>query len=69
MADDPTGNLDGSTADQVVDLLLEPHARGTVVIVVTYDAAIAAQTGRWVHLGGSGRAGGDAQRADVAKEA
>jgi lipoprotein-releasing system ATP-binding protein len=44
LCDEPTGNLDRSTADTVADLLLELHAaRNTILIVVTHSAALAAR--------------------------
>jgi lipoprotein-releasing system ATP-binding protein len=42
LCDEPTGNLDRSSADTVASLLLDLHrARNTVLIVVTHSAALA----------------------------
>ena len=42
LCDEPTGNLDRSTADTVADLLLELHAsRQTILVVVTHSAVLA----------------------------
>lgn len=40
LADEPTGNLDPHTAEQVMKLLLSIHASGTTVLVATHDAGL-----------------------------
>jgi putative ABC transport system ATP-binding protein len=42
LADEPTGNLDSSAAQQVIDLLGREHARGQTIVVVTHDDTVAA---------------------------
>jgi putative ABC transport system ATP-binding protein len=49
-ADEPTGNLDTHTADQVIDLLRELHAEGTTLILVTHDVRLAAQADRGIEV-------------------
>jgi putative ABC transport system ATP-binding protein len=49
-ADEPTGNLDTHTADQVIDLLRELHADGTTLILVTHDVRLAAQADRGIEV-------------------
>jgi putative ABC transport system ATP-binding protein len=50
VADEPTGNLDTATADQVFGLFEELAAQGKTVICVTHDGALSRRTGRVLHL-------------------
>ncbi len=51
LADEPTGNLDEQTAEEVIGLLLGLCAdTGTALVLVTHNAAHAARTGRAVRL-------------------
>ncbi len=51
LADEPTGNLDTKSAQGVFDLMREVNrTRGTTVLVVTHNHALAAQCGRIVEL-------------------
>lgn len=49
-ADEPTGNLDSSTAADVLDLLLEVHAAGRTLVIVTHDRGIGTEGQRLVHV-------------------
>jgi len=51
IADEPTGNLDEATGAQVADLLLAKAAeRGTTLVLVTHDPALAARCDRQVAM-------------------
>jgi putative ABC transport system ATP-binding protein len=61
LADEPTGELDQGTGQQIVGLFERVHADGTTVVVVTHDPAIAARSPRvlWMR---DGRLDGGASR-------
>jgi putative ABC transport system ATP-binding protein len=50
LADEPTGELDQATGEQIVSLLDRLHADGTAVVVVTHDSAVASRAGRLLRM-------------------
>ena len=50
LADEPTGALDSTTSDSVMELLKEINREGMTVFVITHEEEIAAQTERIVRL-------------------
>lgn len=46
LADEPTGNLDRASAQEVMELLTALHQKGQTVVLVTHDPAIAAYAQR-----------------------
>ena len=52
-ADEPTGNLDSATGEQVIELLLGmKRERGTTLVLVTHDADLARRCDRRIHISG-----------------
>ena len=50
MADEPTGNLDTKTGDEIMGLLHDLHDRGRTILMVTHESYIAEQTERTITL-------------------
>ena len=58
LADEPTGNLDAATGQQIIELMFELNAKqGTTLLLVTHDETIAARCGRMLRIQ-SGRLAG-----------
>jgi len=50
LADEPTGNLDSSTGEQIMSLLKELHAEGKTIIMITHEPDIAAHAQCQLHM-------------------
>ncbi len=50
MADEPTGNLDSKSGEEIMELLHDLHNEGATIVMVTHDPEIASHTERTIHL-------------------
>jgi putative ABC transport system ATP-binding protein len=50
LADEPTGNLDSRSADDVLSLLDELHTVGRTVVLITHETSVAARAGRTLRI-------------------
>lgn len=50
LADEPTGNLDSRTGEQILALFHELHREGVTIVLVTHEMAVAAQAQRVVQM-------------------
>jgi putative ABC transport system ATP-binding protein len=50
LADEPTGNLDSKTGNEIMALFAKLHTAGNTIILVTHEADIAAYARRAIHL-------------------
>jgi putative ABC transport system ATP-binding protein len=50
LADEPTGNLDSKSSEEIMDLLHDLHDRGRTIVLVTHDQDIGHHTQRIVNI-------------------
>ena len=50
LADEPTGNLDSRTGEEIVGLFLELHRKGNTIVLVTHEPKLAARCPRAVRI-------------------
>jgi len=50
LADEPTGNLDSKTSDEIIKIFADIHAQGNTVIMVTHEEEVAQHAHRIIRL-------------------
>lgn len=50
LADEPTGNLDSHTSQEIMDIFHELHQAGNTIVLITHDNDVAAQAVRSVRI-------------------
>ena len=50
LADEPTGNLDSATGDEIMNLFDRLHESGNTIVLVTHEHDIAARAHRIIHI-------------------
>ena len=50
LADEPTGNLDSRTTDEIMDIFHELHEQGNTIVLITHDNDVAKQAKRIIHI-------------------
>ena len=50
LADEPTGNLDSHTTEDIMQIFRELHEQGNTIVLITHDNEVAAQAKRIIHI-------------------
>lgn len=50
LADEPTGNLDSRTGEQIMSIFHELHRSGITIVLVTHEMDVAVQANRMIHM-------------------
>ena len=50
LADEPTGNLDSRTGEEIMDIFRELHEEGNTIVLITHDPSIADKAQRQIRI-------------------
>ncbi len=50
LADEPTGNLDSHTGEEVLQLFHDLNDQGVTIVLITHDSDVAVRAGRQIHV-------------------
>ena len=50
LADEPTGNLDTHSGEEILSMLTELHSKGNTIVMITHDMEVAEATARMIHI-------------------
>ena len=50
LADEPTGNLDSKTGQEIMDILVDLNKQGHTIVIVTHEKEVAGHASRIIHL-------------------